>query len=100
MNATGAKANAQELRNSQYYGQFKTAAYELATEQLDRWAEWKIFTPDQIARMLEVELTSDFMILIMNGVAAKTKALIDSYYEEYDVYFSSAMKLLGGFVQR
>lgn len=87
MNSTGARANPQELRNSQYYGQFKTAAYELATEQLDRWADWKIFTPDQIARMLEVELTSDLMILMMNGVISKTPTTIDSYYDTYDDIF-------------
>jgi uncharacterized protein with ParB-like and HNH nuclease domain len=71
MNSTGVKLNAQELRNAEFYGQFKTTAYELATEQLNRWRDWSIFSPDQIARMNEVELSSEFMILIMSGIMKK-----------------------------
>ena len=67
MNSTGYKLNSQELRNAEFYGQFKTLAYQLATEQLNRWQNWKIFSPDQIARMNEVELTSEFMLLISHG---------------------------------
>src|SRR5262249_53111899 len=37
MNATGVKLNEQELRNAEFYGAFKTLAYDLAYEQLNRW---------------------------------------------------------------
>jgi len=87
MNSTGVKLNAQELRNAEFFGIFKTAAYEMATEQLNRWRDWGIFTPDQIARMSEVELTSEFMILIMSGVLAKDNNVIRGYYEKYDEDF-------------
>ncbi len=43
MNATGVKLNAQELRNADFYGRFKTLAYKLAMEQLNRWRDWRIF---------------------------------------------------------
>jgi hypothetical protein len=87
MNATGVKVNAQELRNAEFIGDFKTAAYELAAEQLDRWISWKIFTPNQIARMDEVELTSEFMLLVMDGVLSKRKDVIDRFYKVYDNTF-------------
>jgi|GEM_PF-344629 len=90
MNATGVKLNDQELRNAEFFGQFKTWAYALATEQLNRWRDWKIFTPDQIARMNEVELTSEFMLLIMSGLLEKNKKNIDSFYKQYNKEFAES----------
>lgn len=97
MNSTGMKLNAQELRNAEFYGRFKTVAYELATEQLNRWRDWKVFTPDQIARMNEVELTSEFLTLIMAGVLTKNNATIDHFYKEFDEEFGSAAQISGRF---
>jgi hypothetical protein len=90
MNSTGVKLNAQELRNAEFYGIFKTVAYELAREQLNRWRDWKIFTPDQIARMNEVELTSEFMLLILDGVLEKSNKTITQFYKDYDNSFSDS----------
>jgi hypothetical protein len=84
MNATGYKLTHQELRNAQFYGAFKTLVYELATEQLHRWRAWKIFNADGIARMNEVELTSELIMLITHGIMDKRQAEIDSYYKEYE----------------
>jgi len=43
MNATGMNLNAQELRNAEFFGRFKTAAYDIATEQLNRWRDaWRV----------------------------------------------------------
>lgn len=93
MNSTGYKLNAQELRNAEFYGEFKTTAYELASEQLERWRRWKIFSPDSIARMNEVELTSELMLLIINGVLAKRKTTIDAYYKFLDDSFRDAAEV-------
>jgi hypothetical protein len=87
MNSTGLKVNAQELRNAEFYGEFKTLAYALAAEQLNRWREWRVFSPDQIARMNEVELTSEFMLLIMDGVMDKSNKTLTHYYSQYDPTF-------------
>ncbi|MFL6764936.1 MAG: DUF262 domain-containing protein [Sphingomicrobium sp.] len=87
MNSTGLKLNPQELRNAEWFGEFKTLAYSLATEQLQRWRDWGIFSPDDIARMSEVELTSEFMLLILNGILAKSKKVLDTYYEIFDEAF-------------
>ena len=58
-NATGVRLNAQEWRNAEFYGEFKTMMYELASEQLPRWRGWQIFNEYNIARMEEVELMSE-----------------------------------------
>ncbi|MES2095144.1 MAG: DUF262 domain-containing protein [Pseudomonadota bacterium] len=93
MNATGVKLNDQELRNAEFFGAFKTHAYELATEQLNRWRDWNIFSPDQIARMNEVDLTSEFMLLIMSGVLEKSTKTINEYYEFYDGSFQESREV-------
>lgn len=93
MNSTGLKLNAQELRNAEFFGKFKTLAYELATEQLHRWRAWKLFTPDQIARMQEVELTSEFMLLILRGVLEKNPKTIDSFYKKFDRQFEEGAEV-------
>lgn len=88
MNATGVKLNAQELRNAEYFGEFKTSMYELASEQLNRWRSWRIFGEYNIARMDEVELTSEFALMMLKGLTGKTQASIDLVYETNDeVYF-------------
>lgn len=90
MNSTGVKLNAQELRNANYYGIFKTLCYELAYEQLGRWRSWDVFDENNIARMHEVEMTSDFVRLMMNGIQSKSQSALDKAYKEYDDDFPMA----------
>jgi uncharacterized protein with ParB-like and HNH nuclease domain len=88
MNSTGYKLTGQELRNATFYGEFKTSIYELAFEQLSRWRDWKIFTEDNIARMEEVELSSEFAILMLkNKLTGMTQKSIDNVYAQYEEFF-------------
>jgi hypothetical protein len=87
MNATGYKLNNQELRNATYFGEFKTLCYELAAEQLNRWRDLRLFSEDQIARMQEVELTSELLIVTLDGISEGSKATIDRYYKRFDDRF-------------
>jgi hypothetical protein len=84
MNSTGLKLNPQELRNAEFYGEFKDLSYSLAYSQHQRWLGWSLFNTQQIARMLEVEFTSDLLGLMINGVRARTKATIDKLYRDFD----------------
>ncbi len=87
LNATGVKLSHQELRNAEYFGEFKSSMFGLALEQLDRWREWRIFTDDQISRMKEVELTSDICLNMIKGLNGKTQAKLNSIYKEFDEQF-------------
>jgi hypothetical protein len=87
MNSTGVKLNAQELRNAEFYGEFKKRAYDLAYEQLSRWRTWKLFNENDIARMTEVEETSDLMIVMLEGVHGKSQDKIEDYYRTYEEDF-------------
>ncbi len=87
LNATGTKLTPQELRNAEWFGEFKTAMYELALEQLDRWRDWKILSDEQISRMKEVELTSDLIMSLMDGITGRRKKALDDMYERFDESF-------------
>ena len=87
LNATGVKLNGQELRNAEWFGEFKTSMYALALEQLDRWRGWGVLTEDQIARMKEVEITSDLVMSMIKGLTGKTQKRIDSLYLEFNEVF-------------
>ena len=84
MNATGMRLNSQELRNAEYYGLFKTSMYNMASAQLQRWRDWQVFNEQQIARMDEVELTSEFACLMMRGIDGKAQRILTDLYKEKD----------------
>jgi len=84
MNSTGVRLNDQELRNAEYFGAFKTAMYEMSATHLPRWRGWGVATENDIARMQEVELTSEFAMMMKNGLSAKRKEWIDQEYKRFD----------------
>ena len=87
MNATGFKLNSQELRNAGFFGEFKSSMYRLAAEQLPRWEKWRIFTWDNIARMEEVEITSEFAQLMLNGIVGRSQRALNRLYELKDLNY-------------
>lgn len=88
LNSTGVKLMPQELRNAQFFGAFKVTMYELATEQLYRWREWRVFTEYNLARMEEVELVSELCLMMTrHQVIGKTQKAIDKIYKEKDKEF-------------
>lgn len=88
LNSTGVKLTPQELRNAEYFGAFKVTMYELATEQLYRWREWRIFTEYNIARMEEVELVSELSLMMLrHKIIGKTHKALDNIYREKDKDF-------------
>jgi Protein of unknown function DUF262 len=90
LNSTGVGLNKQELRNAEWFGPFKLLMYDLAYEQLERWRDWNIFNEDAIARMREVELTSDLVMSMLQGTTGKTQKRLDRLYEQYDQAFPAA----------
>jgi len=86
LNTHSVKLNAQELRNGRYFGHFKRLSFALAFEHLEFWKSNRIFTDSRIARMAEVELTSELLICGLDGMQDKKKS-IDDFYSEYDDEF-------------
>lgn len=93
MNSSGYTLNKQELRNAQYFGEFKSLMYKLAAQQLQRWRMWKIFSEDELARMEEVEMVSEFAILMLKGISAKRQSIINSFYKDNDEKFTQGREI-------
>ena len=87
MNSTGVKLNRQELRNANFHGAFKTSMYQTAWGHLPRWRGWGIFNDDGIARMQEVELTSEFVQFMLSGLTGKSESALDQLYEDKEEEF-------------
>jgi hypothetical protein len=83
LNTHSVRLNNQELRNGKYFGAFKQTVYNLAFEHLEFWRNNRLFTEQAIARMNEVELTSELTIAMLDGIQDKKKS-IDTFYARYD----------------
>ncbi len=98
VNTYSVPLNDQELRNGRYFGPFKQTAYALALDYLEFWRSQKIFTETSIARMSEVELTSELMIALIDGQQDKKKS-INHYYELFDEKFPKQQVIRKRFTQ-
>lgn len=88
LNMNGVALNDQEIRNAQFFGQFKQLSYSLAFEFLEFWRDSGVFTDTGLARMLEVQLTSELLIAGLAGMQDKKKS-INHFYEKFDQRYSS-----------
>lgn len=85
LNETDKSLNPQEMRNATLHGEFLTASAELA--ESDELQTFKIFTPNQIRRMQDVEFASQLLGFERRGVvgdsAGELNRLYDTYSNEY-----------------
>src|SRR6266481_339302 len=92
LNTYSVPLNNQELRNGKYFGYFKQSAYRLAHKYVDFWVKRRIFSDRAIARMQEVEFTSELLIMQLDGLQDKKKS-IDKFYTQYDENFPDQRKI-------
>lgn len=96
LNTYSVALNKQELRNGRFFGAFKQAVYDLAYKYLGFWRVNRIFTERAIARMYEVELVSELLVLEIDGLQDKKKSL-DDFYAEFDDEFPGESRYLSRF---
>lgn len=97
MNTTGLKLTEQEIRNGSYFGEFKDLAYALSYEQNQRWMDWNLFTPQEVAQMQEVEFASDLMGALLRGVSGRSHPQITALYRDYDEAFPQQDRVAADF---
>lgn len=88
LNTYSIPLNSQELRNGRFFGLFKQSVYNLARDHLEFWRRQSVFSERSIARMSEVELTSELVIAQISGMQDKKKS-IDQFYRDYDNEFAA-----------
>ena len=87
LNSTGYKLNDQELRNAEFFGPFKMRMYRLSYEQFERWRNWHVFSDDQLSRMLEVQLVSDLVMSMIDGLTGRSQKRLSDLYRFYEESF-------------
>lgn len=83
LNSTGAALTPQELRYARRPGAFADLCYALARKNQTRWTDWRLFNDGDIARMKEVEFTSELVLLLRDGVAKTGRKEIDDAYSDF-----------------
>ena len=88
--------NDQELRHSQYFGEFNGAVESLADD--DFWDEINLFTRRDSQRMKDVEFISELFVIVVDGIQDQQKTL-DKFYSHFDVEFPQKAKAVAKFKQ-
>lgn len=76
------KLNAQEMRNANYSGFFKSAAYSIGYQYVDHWIKAGVLTKASVNRMAEAELASDLLGCIL--VKVQSSKSIDRTYRLFE----------------
>lgn len=85
------KLNKQEMRHSQYFGEFVEAVEKLAQEPF--WDSIGFFTRRDSNRMKDVEYVSELFVVTIDDVQDQQRTL-DDFYADYDVVFPNKAKHL------
>ena len=76
----------QELRHSQFFGEFTKTVEKLARSQF--WEKAGIFSQNDYRRMRDLEFVSELLIVVISGIQDQQKT-IDDYYAQFDTSFPS-----------
>lgn len=84
LNSNQSSLNGQELRHSQYKGEFIGTVERIANDSW--WLENRIVTPAQVRRMLDAEFISELLIGLISGPLDK-KVGLDDYFLDFEEEF-------------
>jgi uncharacterized protein DUF262 len=87
INTFSEKLRPQELRNAQWFGDFKSCVYELAISFNSFVEANSVFTAKQVLRMAEAEFISELLLAMEEGPREGKKSVIDKAYADYDDKF-------------
>jgi len=85
------KLNMQELRHSQYFGEFIDAVERLSQEEF--WDNIQFFSRRDSQRMKDIEFISELFVMLIDGPQNQQKTL-NEFYAKYDVEFPNKRNLM------
>lgn len=88
LNTNNVVLNRQELRNAQYWGEFKVFIYRKATEYRYLFSEKRIFKDKEFSRMADVEFISSLVLVLLEGITTDSQTKFDNLYKKYDKEFN------------
>jgi hypothetical protein len=98
LNSYSVPLNEQEKLNARYVGAFKKAMADLSRDHLAYWKRHRILTAQPIARMKDVELTSELVGAMLYGLQNQKK-IIATMYKTFDPEFPQAPQVSQQFGQ-
>jgi hypothetical protein len=90
------RLNKQELRHSQYFGEFMDAVEKLSNNPF--WDETNFFSRRDSQRMKDIEFISELFVIAIDGIQDQQSTL-DRFYADYDVVFPNRHKFVAKFNQ-
>jgi len=90
LNSVAKTLNGQEKRNAKFSGEFKQFCLAQAAKRVKIWRDLGVFTATDIARMNEVQFTSELVINMLGGISDYSSKKIDDYYAKFEDVFSKA----------
>jgi hypothetical protein len=88
------RLNPQELRHSQYFGEFIDDVESLTKETF--WDDVGLFSRRDAQRMKDTEFISELFIVVVDGIQEQQKTL-DDFYAAYDVVFQKKARSIARF---
>ena len=82
LNSYSVTLNEQEKINANHFSEFKKLADAVAHQNNSFWTDNKIISEQSVLRMLDVQMTADLLIAMIEGI--KNKKQIKKYYELYE----------------
>lgn len=95
LNSVVERLNKQELRHSQFFGEFAKLVTELTTHHF--WIKSRVVSRGDVRRMKDAEFISELIVLILDGIQDGQKSL-DRFYAKYDATFPQKQKTKAAFL--
>lgn len=86
LNSYSVTLNEQEKINANHFGPFKMLADRIAHFNNSFWTDNKIISEQNVLRMIDVQMTADLLIGIIEGIRSKKQ--IKKFYEQYEKSFN------------
>jgi len=87
LNTNNIALNKQELRNAQYWGDFKVFILQKSSDFKNIFIDKKIFKDRDLSRMADVDFMNSLVIHLIDGIVTDSNTKTESYYKKYDKEF-------------
>ncbi|MCW8038141.1 DUF262 domain-containing protein [Acinetobacter entericus] len=89
LNTNNMALNKQELRNAQYWGEFKVFVLQKTALFKEIFIDKKIFKDKDFSRMADVDFMNSLIINTIDGIITDSHTKTDNYYKKFDKEFSN-----------
>lgn len=88
LNTNNVALNKQELRNAQFWGEFKVFILRKSSEFKNLFIDKSIFKDNHLSRMADVDFMNSLIIQLIEGITTDSNSKTDNFYKKYDKEFS------------